>query len=429
MLENQVLWKKRFDALSSVITTTRDSYSQQHDKAGLNKYQSQSVQRLLQVIDCLKVFASSQFNYFFNGFTDETLVETEDYPPEHVLETTLDQIAFDIRVISQALSQRFSQLPAVYDTLALATELSERALAQIKPGFQLEQTQVVTYLQKSPTIRVIPYAKVALIGVPYTAISVKQDFLAIPHEIGHFVFWQGILNNNTLAQDLNRHVAKRPEWSYAWLEEIFADVFGCLIAGPTITLSFQDLQLQSSKKDFLTNDEEHPVPILRPLIYSKILNKKKNFRDWAIPLNTRWVGKMDGRKEYIHKNGHSARVDKAISNGLDIGNMPVDKIIEKVSQILEPGIEAGWWSDNLPPIVDIGALYKKFDEIVEQLPINASAKNVADIVPADYEVLKNRWLGHGREIQQKHKDYQPWISVLRADGWATKGPDDNPTSG
>lgn len=30
-----------------------------------------------------------------------------------------------------------------------------------------------------------------MIGVPYSCMSVARDHLALPHEIGHYVFWHG----------------------------------------------------------------------------------------------------------------------------------------------------------------------------------------------------------------------------------------------
>ena len=62
-------------------------------------------------------------------------------------------------------------------------------------------------------------------------------------------------------------------WLFHWLEEFFADAYGCLIAGSAAAASFQFVLgtgLPSHPKhDF----DKHPTPMLRPLIYRLILDK------------------------------------------------------------------------------------------------------------------------------------------------------------
>ena len=53
----------------------------------------------------------------------------------------------------------------------------------------------LTYLQKSYETRVIPYAEVCLIGIPFTSVRLTEDLLAIPHEVGHYVFWNSHLKD------------------------------------------------------------------------------------------------------------------------------------------------------------------------------------------------------------------------------------------
>ena len=54
-----------------------------------------------------------------------------------------------------------------------------------------------------------------------------------------------------------------------WQEEIFADIYGCLVAGPAIAKSFQDLLFDNYT--LTESDGVHPIPLIRPYIYAKVL--------------------------------------------------------------------------------------------------------------------------------------------------------------
>jgi hypothetical protein len=59
-----------------------------------------------------------------------------------------------------------------------------------------------------------------------------------------------------------------------WLEEIFADIYGTLIAGPAFALSIQKMLLEKVNRDNLLKDDgEHPIPYLRPFIRTQVLRE------------------------------------------------------------------------------------------------------------------------------------------------------------
>jgi hypothetical protein len=86
----------------------------------------------------------------------------------------------------------------VYDTLAVADGLAWSA-RQMFAHYLTNETTVLTYLQPTANVRLMPYAPVAMIGVPITAVryaslpkgetdqqwrvNPSRDFLAIPHEL------------------------------------------------------------------------------------------------------------------------------------------------------------------------------------------------------------------------------------------------------
>jgi hypothetical protein len=189
------------------------------------------------------------------------------------------------------------------DTFNLADRLAMSALKRVGHLLECDST-VLTYLLKSPNIRVIPYAPVAMIGIPMTCYGITEtgvgrDLLAIPHELGHHLYWNGRKEENTQpTENFLRHQIRNslrlnstPQWLQKWLEEIFADVVSCWIGGPITALSFQDLQLQTRDDGFLVDNGVHPIAALRPYIYSETF-RQLGMKKVAEQLEQRWWNKL-----------------------------------------------------------------------------------------------------------------------------------------
>src|SRR5712692_7881671 len=193
------IWQARWQALDQTLADMDARYTEvANDVPRMNTLRTLG--------QSLRQFAADQFNFFYDGFGFgnpkpkyrlKTLPQ-DNYPPEHVFAVTLEQIGFDIEVIQRAANQRIAAEEqakngpcAAKDALAQADVLAYAALkpAQDNGLLPYERPTVVTYFQKDTSIRVVPYAPVALIGVPFSCTTVPTDFLAIPHEVGHYVFW------------------------------------------------------------------------------------------------------------------------------------------------------------------------------------------------------------------------------------------------
>ena len=113
-------------------------------------------------------------------------------PAEYVLEATARQVGFDIDVMLRSMGQREPGIStaAMRETLDLADKLAADALAGAVRSRLIEETAVLTYFQKTPTIRLLPYVPLALIGIDLTAIHDRAQLLAIAHEVGHHVYRQ-----------------------------------------------------------------------------------------------------------------------------------------------------------------------------------------------------------------------------------------------
>ena len=159
---------------------------------------------IIQLLKCLQAFAAGQFQFFYYGFRpaagiaegdcnpgermdgDPILEEWDEFPPEDILTAIIEQTSHDLALIQRAADQRMSSSPRMRETLADADKL---AMVALRPAWQYgiidKPDAVLTYFEKAAEFYNIPYAKVALISIPLTAATVRQDLLAIPHEAGH----------------------------------------------------------------------------------------------------------------------------------------------------------------------------------------------------------------------------------------------------
>jgi hypothetical protein len=347
------------------------------------------------------------------------------------------------------------------DTLEIADRLAWKYLQPALKAKLVEKgTTVLTYFQKSPSIRLIPYAPVALIGIPPTALLrsdgvVARDLLSTAHEVGHYVYRHGTYNEKPIYRALAEQMKDNPippEYEH-WLEELYADLYGGLSGGAVTALSSQDLALQYySLPEFFKDDGEHPPPNWRPYIYVKVL-KKMGQGEIADALCEEWNKHRNSRKDRIDTEKDSDKIkfegdrielsnrikakdsdkikfeegdrielgNSAISFGSEIDvTKPVDRIISAVFDILE--------ELNLVPsdeVSDVNNLYDNFAYDLLPLP---------ELELGDPDESWEKWtkkenffsnneipemgvMGAGSK-QPPEKD--TWIPVAYCAGWTTK---------
>ena len=162
-----------------------------------------------------------------------------------------------------------------------------------------------------------PFGSIRLIGVPLRDLSkLKKDWMAIPHELGHHLYWNAQFSTedkaplpapgtNFLAKEIgaavdgyateitNRTPGQRDQIKEHvrkmlddWTEEIFADVVGTRIAlNEFVSAAWGRvlrMVLTVDKKGLFTSDGEHPMPYLLPYIraYAADLNPEA-YVDWG----------------------------------------------------------------------------------------------------------------------------------------------------
>ncbi len=416
----------------------------------------------LSMIECLvkrlRAFAQSHFYYFYEGFNPGgALSPSRLYPPKHVLSTVLYQIADDLDIYRRAAADEFvANNRVTYATLRKADRL---ALEALKPaaGLGLDNPKTIAYFQRSAAVRVIPYDRdaMAVIGIPFTCAALPQDFLAIPHEAGHFVFWNGKVKETPLWILLRQAVWRSdvPRWIMPWLEEIFADVYGGLVAGPSIALNFQDLQLTESAERFIQDDGAHPAPAVRPDVYAAALDQA-GLETWNGRLRARWREKVNAEfnnpgQILLQRPPLTGLLSGVMEGMIDLFGFTRVSVTEarRAEQAMvnicyqflkELDFSANWWGEfvygETAPMAErtgkVEALFEIFTDYVNELEPQSDerypiAKDCgADGIWEDWRSgvapVNNVMLPPGGRSNTALN--LSWLPIWIADGWATKGP-------
>lgn len=226
---------------------------------------------------------------FGNGYLN-LLESNPNAPLIYVNADLMAKCATDFRLAQQAVHQR-QRMPYRDNETWITWESHMLYLADLmayeclKPlisaGILPEDTAVVTYLQQSTEIRLLPYYNIMLIALPSWVQNLyarpSLAFLVIPHEIGHSLYRFGRLGadgqlvHEKLQEGLENLGIGENDWRARWLEELFADAFGCLMAGPASVLGIQEYLATGVPAHFMEPSPDHPTAAIRPLIQTEIL--------------------------------------------------------------------------------------------------------------------------------------------------------------
>ncbi len=495
--QDRQIYYERWQALDKLITASTESYEH------LDFPRKSTI---LYLLKGLQAFAAGQFQFFYYGLDhdnpnrsnqDPLLELTPEFPAEDVLTGILEQIEHDLELIQRAAGQRISGGANVRQTLAIADKLAWMA---VKPAIDYavieEATTVLTYFEKSPEFYRIPYAQVALIALPFTCTSSNnhQDYLAIPHEVGHYVFRHKTGDAAQKLLEIPRSFKESSQayrdWLKAIFEETFADVYGCLIAGPVIALDMQDLSLANSQTDFREGDGRHPNPALRPLIYCQVLDspdtQKLTVDNWqpiAEKLSKQWQARLAQRKvsDFVIKTSSLDGQNQVITTAQvhDITEAIGDVISTKsepsqgslgedihrfVASII--GCIRGYfqdynpthysksfqgWAGTIKPETQVSVLYAKYEKNlcnllaeVKLMPPESDPSS-APASAGDPEAHTSQFWLDWVKTENQFKEWPPtepipsgdvkkpdetqkgtWGYILYADGWTTGGPGPDP---
>ncbi len=416
------VWQHRSQALDEAINLSQTSCKNQTLNA---------------LLSSLQAFGNDQFQFFYNGFNNSRLLPSMYHPAEYVVSATLNQVSYDLSVIQQATEQR--NTPRFKEILDKADRLAQDALNLATDRGLLQPTVAVTYFNKSANIRVIPYAPVALIGIPFTSLTSNQDLLAIPHEVGHYVYHHA----TGLAANLHQQIPLDPPWFNRWIEEVFADIYGCLVAGPLLGLDFQDLLLDNPAASFTHDNGEHPIDALRPFIHITVL-KQLGFSNAAEALKDRWENVM------LHRNCPDMFVPFGSDSPVSLADARA-KLETVTSNMLNYLLAThhlhpdDYWSKDLKNANDdVTRLYKAFDRWLKNCKLTAVNKleernGKIGVLVRDNHAQNIRPLGTTQTWRDSMKQlvsdqrtvlpFPAWLPIFTSGYWPTKGPEGNADSG
>lgn len=497
------IWRSRLNALIDLADIQKDRYVRGDGDREVTL-------RALPAL--LANFGEQQFNFFYNGFyASDTaqlpahmteppasdppaplstgqvgaplaehvisdLVSRPDIHAEHALSVILDQLANDLTVIQRAFEQRLvarlQQRTAakkqaqrrLFATLATADRLAWHAQKSVQSYLTQQHfagpTTVLSYLNKAPNVRMIPYAPVALIGIPMTALGYAsdetpwaKDFLAIPHEFAHHLYWYGrdiddqsdqpdhimLFLREKLEMQLLEEKSSLPDLMQNWWEEIFADVVGCLIGGPVVALGMIDLLTAERGSQLIIDDGTHPLPIVRPYIYTETL-RQIGMASMAATLEAHWGARL-AKFAYplpekmatdweivINRSAASGEANKTYTIRRQDIHFAVTKVIELVPKLLKPDVPR--WSDGE---TELDQLYPKFDSWVRDS--QADQPGIPELKEwhkskQSPEFWQTKWRALAQDLhlpdpQLLESDKLPaqeWAKLLRFGGWTTEGP-------
>jgi hypothetical protein len=413
------------------------------------------------ILSGLKDFGKNIYTAFDLGFQNKWLEEDRNLPPKNVLNRIINRMAEDLDVIRAAMSQRKNLALCVSleeaDKLAICS--LQLAIKNELIGANQDDVTVITYYRQSPNVRVIPYAAVVFIGIPYTSTQTKQDLLAIPHEVGHYVFWK------TPVQQLVQAYLdsdKVPAYIKNWAEEIFADVYGCMVAGVAVALDFQDLFLRRYATDDLNKDDgEHPNTVIRPYIYIRTF-RNQGQSGWASFAERRWETKLAERNVRYKMDrdphlfvGELPDGQESLSRSEILAdNSPLFQIVDSILNFivrkpldgcfadLNNGLSVLFQNKDQTTISPDDRLESEIFKLFEGInPVPAESKGMGkiyswgefiDLVNSEYfkndgtsKEFLDAWKFPSTMIWPTEKPRflsKNWQIVLKGDGWVTKGP-------
>jgi hypothetical protein len=412
-----------------------------------NSSSETSTKPFIELLKTLEKFADRQLAYIEsrdNGSQDISWAYTH----------TLRQVGADWDVISRAMNQRLNS--KLVTRLKQADRLCEALLQPAQEaGLCSKGVRVYTYFNKSDLARVMPYAHVALIGIPWTSLTNDRDLLAVAHELGHFVYWDERLTDkgpryidSKIRDDLPLHLKTKQfqegginEYKQkfgGWIEETCADIIGCFLARHFIAKSFIDISLDWNKDNELTQDDgEHPSPFVRPDIYIHVLNKldpDKKTKFWTDALSTEWQDAIKKRladrpSALDERDGVWAELKPKVEK---LYNEFIFKKPAETKFVPPAGTAPGSGAQQEQE-TDTENLYKQWKKKVTEVNSSKTIPSPAELYPYDFasEDEWKRWQENLFNLYDGIKDTNPNCDTCRvakeieitvfAGGW-TEGP-------
>lgn len=437
----------------------------------------------------LRAYVTDNFDYF-SKFPLKDM--PFGYRRELALRVTLEQAQRDLNLIQQIALQRVVGSNRSKMTLQKSDALAEEALQPAIDAGLFEanaKPAVLTYFQKAAQIRTVPYVKVAFVGIPYSCAEIDnrgldcrldqtvrtggglalRDYLAIPHEIGHFVYWWGLNSSSDTVTGARLYIHNAIEkvigdehpnfqpWAKRWIEECFADWYGTMVAGPASAVMTARMAAAKSRIELLTDDGEHPIAAVRPSIATSALLGTKKYSLWAKEIDQWWARRRDNFRLPRNFASYQKTDSKRGRVGFTEAEFELKKIVQiiadqlaAVSNVLDSEGYTNSWRPSLlgrrepsrkPDGPDVQ--YQSQEDLLNEFEMTVSSYEIAGTTKENstqYENLGRSYQETQAEIVQQEQIVNPvmagdpeatrlseWWARLRANGWLEDdGPGDGP---
>jgi hypothetical protein len=462
LAELRTIWQARWQAVEAAMVEVRKDIKE------TNEPRLAAAQLLL---DRLRDFGGEHFYFFFDGLRGEEdpaihtphrlellseaylkpLLTHFEFPYRvdvYIFRTIFNQVTSDLLAIERSIGQwstpaKSAALEPLTETWQKVDALAQCGLAPFRPYVQ-DYAAVLATAERTAYARIFPYAPMTMIGVPLTAASVARDFLMIPHEVAHYIFWHGQKDDIFLYDHLDRafttnEVELNPS-VLAWTEEIFADALSVLIAGPVMALSIQDIMLEAVGSGFDYDNGIHPIPRIRPYIHLHVLSKMSNMATIHGQLMSRWQCLESGRPMQIdgvvslrspsptpafpyfwllEKTYSPVTITEAIAQ--------VERVVDLILALFPDNLKNGeqvWIKDQ-----NIDQLYPAFaDFLVQCTQMQHDGALLSAFLNVPTWDARYRWAtqvkkyGYNKGAATAEPvSYDVWLEILAFEGWTTGG--------
>ncbi|MBX3014392.1 MAG: hypothetical protein KF832_22915 [Caldilineaceae bacterium] len=362
-------------------------------------------------------------------------------PPLSLIQACSRQLAHDLEILQRAFLQRQPSVDSTGKLVAgvLAKELvitDKLALKTLAPfAHWLAHPNLLTFFSQATHIRRLPFSdQMILIGLSHARISITHneqmrsgaatsgrkplpafELLVIPHEIGHYLYHHALLPDPAAPQPaptttrfLDHGARFRSNPYFHWCEELFADLFGCVVAGPLAVLGMQALLAASEPAQLGHADGEHPTAVVRPYLLAEMLRVLGQKAAALAP-------KTGAPKAARYQFGNAARSLDANWSAIlqQFGFELVNVIAGRPAQI-KAGQSAARWGEAVDVVAVLAAVQPIIATFTELLLTNANFERWAITDPGRLSA-EIPWV---QTDQARLHDYTELIVALLGDGLA-----------
>jgi hypothetical protein len=343
--------------------------------------------------------------------------------PLDLIRQSFQELVSDYMILQQAAIQRqwthgldpnansFMSEQAM--NLLMIDKLAQSSIAPFKKLLPKENLAIISYLSEKTHLRHLPYTdQVLLLGISYDSISQEGgqladpflsdraihnfELMAIPHEIGHYIYGHGKLEDGRSFREVAKQFANNQY--YRWSEELFSDLYGCIVTGPLTVLSMRAMLVSTNRERAWKDDELHPSPVLRIFLVNEMLRILNDIRpaNYSFPnvldkLDDDWTSMIESwGYAPVEQSGHGrnrkrpARIYMHDSSAIQLEQIVnLDRVIYAVRPII---IE---FAKHLLSNLDPNSLDTPWVK-ADQAALQASSANTRDLFNPYIETVINK---------------------------------------